>query len=85
MFFLALQDSVLPQSLDPVGVKIPTVKILMREIFNSPAEELYRIFTTKEVSDTFYRPCNLVYLNSCVSNRYVVFTSSGIGNASGVY
>ncbi|KAM4679263.1 activator of 90 kDa heat shock protein ATPase homolog 2-like isoform 2-T2 [Amazona ochrocephala] len=42
-----MQDSVSPQ--DTVGVKIPTVKILMREIFNSPAEELYSIFTTKEV------------------------------------
>lgn len=47
----SLQDSVSPQ--DIVGVKIPTVKILMREIFNSPADELYSIFTTKEVSDAF--------------------------------
>ncbi|XP_009982506.1 PREDICTED: activator of 90 kDa heat shock protein ATPase homolog 2-like [Tauraco erythrolophus] len=44
-----VQDSVSPQSLDMVGVKIPTVKILMRETFNSPADELYSIFTTKEL------------------------------------
>ncbi|XP_010150411.1 PREDICTED: activator of 90 kDa heat shock protein ATPase homolog 2-like, partial [Eurypyga helias] len=43
-----MQDSVSPRPPDVVGVKIPTVKILMREIFNSLAEELYSIFTTKE-------------------------------------
>ncbi|NXU65159.1 AHSA2 ATPase, partial [Horornis vulcanius] len=48
-----LQDSVTPQSLDMVGVKIPTVRIHMREVFNSPADELYSIFTKREVSDTF--------------------------------
>ncbi|XP_030346134.1 activator of 90 kDa heat shock protein ATPase homolog 2-like [Strigops habroptila] len=46
-----MQDSVSPQ--DMVGVKIPTVKILMREIFNSPADELYSIFTTKELVQKF--------------------------------
>ncbi|XP_033369071.1 activator of 90 kDa heat shock protein ATPase homolog 2 isoform X2 [Parus major] len=44
-----VQDSVTPQSLDMVGVKIPTVRIHMREVFNSPADELYSIFTKKEV------------------------------------
>ncbi|XP_035752869.1 activator of 90 kDa heat shock protein ATPase homolog 2 [Egretta garzetta] len=48
-----VQDSVSPQSLDIVGVKIPTVKILMREIFNSPADELYSVFTTKELVQKF--------------------------------
>ncbi|NXL84643.1 AHSA2 ATPase, partial [Alectura lathami] len=49
----AAQDSVSPHSLDVVGVKIPTVKILMREIFTSPADELYSIFTTKELVQKF--------------------------------
>ncbi|XP_041273119.1 activator of 90 kDa heat shock protein ATPase homolog 2-like isoform X2 [Onychostruthus taczanowskii] len=44
-----VQDSVTAQSLDMVGVKIPTVRIHMREVFNSPADELYSIFTKKEV------------------------------------
>lgn len=57
-FFFALQDSVAPQSLDMVGVKIPTVRIHMREVFNSPADELYSIFTKKEVSDGFRRHFN---------------------------
>ncbi|XP_026701615.1 activator of 90 kDa heat shock protein ATPase homolog 2-like [Athene cunicularia] len=48
-----MQDSMSPQSLGRVGVKIPTVKILMREIFNSPADELYSIFTTKELVQKF--------------------------------
>ncbi|NXE77242.1 AHSA2 ATPase, partial [Cochlearius cochlearius] len=48
-----VQDSVSPQSLDIVGVKIPTVKILMREIFNCPADKLYSIFTTKELVQKF--------------------------------
>ncbi|KFP23517.1 Activator of 90 kDa heat shock protein ATPase 2, partial [Colius striatus] len=47
------QDSVLPESLDVIGVKIPTVKIIMREFFNCPAEELYSIFTTKELVQKF--------------------------------
>ncbi|NXT99886.1 AHSA2 ATPase, partial [Buphagus erythrorhynchus] len=48
-----MQDSVTPQSLDMVGVKIPTVRIHMREVFNSPADELYRIFTKKELVQKF--------------------------------
>ncbi|XP_068266972.1 activator of 90 kDa heat shock protein ATPase homolog 2-like isoform X1 [Nyctibius grandis] len=69
-----MQDSASPQSLDIVGVKIPTVKILMREIFNSPADELYSIFTTKEVSDTFSRQYNwrrmLLQLKSCLVQKF---------------
>ncbi|NXP76108.1 AHSA2 ATPase, partial [Ramphastos sulfuratus] len=74
-----VQDSVSPQSLDPVGVKIPTVKILMREIFNSPAEELYRIFTTKESVQKFSKcPAviepekggKLQMFNGCVNGEY---------------
>ncbi|NXP55502.1 AHSA2 ATPase, partial [Heliornis fulica] len=49
------QDSVSPQHLDTVGVKIPTVKIIMREIFNSPADELYSVFTTQELVQKFSR------------------------------
>uniref|UniRef100_A0A8C0H336 Activator of Hsp90 ATPase homologue 1/2-like C-terminal domain-containing protein n=1 Tax=Chelonoidis abingdonii TaxID=106734 RepID=A0A8C0H336_CHEAB len=45
----ALQDSVIPVSLDTIGVKIPTVKILLKETFDSPVEELYSIFITKEL------------------------------------
>ncbi|NXC40881.1 AHSA2 ATPase, partial [Penelope pileata] len=47
------QDSVSPPSLDIIGVKIPTVKILMREMFHSPADELYSIFTTKALVQKF--------------------------------
>ncbi|NWY65014.1 AHSA2 ATPase, partial [Erithacus rubecula] len=48
-----VQDSATPQSLDMVGVKIPTVRIHMREVFNSPADELYSIFTKKELVQKF--------------------------------
>lgn len=34
----------------PVGVKIPTCKITLRESFLTSPEELYRVFTTQEVS-----------------------------------
>uniref|UniRef100_A0A663EHU5 Activator of Hsp90 ATPase AHSA1-like N-terminal domain-containing protein n=1 Tax=Aquila chrysaetos chrysaetos TaxID=223781 RepID=A0A663EHU5_AQUCH len=74
-----MQDSVSPQSLDIVGVKIPTVKILMREIFNSPADELYSIFTTKELVQKFSK-CSAVIeaekggklqmFDGCVSGEY---------------
>uniref|UniRef100_A0A8D2ARL3 Uncharacterized protein n=1 Tax=Sciurus vulgaris TaxID=55149 RepID=A0A8D2ARL3_SCIVU len=33
----------------PVGVKIPTCKITLRETFLTSPEELYRVFTTQEV------------------------------------
>ncbi|XP_075781663.1 activator of 90 kDa heat shock protein ATPase homolog 2 isoform X2 [Pelodiscus sinensis] len=48
-----MQDSVLPVSLDTIGVRIPTVKILLKDMFDSPAEELYSIFTTKELVQKF--------------------------------
>jgi len=51
---LALQESASPHLQGLVGVKIPTVRILMREIFSSPADELYSIFTTKEVSRQYF-------------------------------
>lgn len=63
-----------------VGVKIPTVRIHMREVFNSPADELYSIFTKKEVSDTCRRHFNwlwmLMLLKSCVSNKHVTVSST---------
>ena len=34
----------------PVGVKIPTCKITLRETFLTSPEELYRVFTNQEVS-----------------------------------
>uniref|UniRef100_A0A8C8R853 Activator of Hsp90 ATPase homologue 1/2-like C-terminal domain-containing protein n=1 Tax=Pelusios castaneus TaxID=367368 RepID=A0A8C8R853_9SAUR len=46
---IALQDSLSPISLDVVCVKIPTVKIFLKEIFDTLAEELYSIFVTKEL------------------------------------
>ncbi|KAM7116989.1 activator of 90 kDa heat shock protein ATPase homolog 2-like isoform X2 [Ciconia boyciana] len=80
-----VQDSVSPQSLDIVGVKIPTVKILMREIFNSPAEELYSIFTTKELVQKFSKcPAvieaekggKLQMFDGCVSGEYAELVPS---------
>ncbi|NWI66146.1 AHSA2 ATPase, partial [Todus mexicanus] len=74
-----VQDSVPPESLDRVGVKIPTAKIVMREVFNSPAEELYRIFTTKELVQKFSKcPAvvdaekggKLQMFDGCVSGEY---------------
>ncbi|KAM4903129.1 activator of 90 kDa heat shock protein ATPase homolog 2-like isoform 3-T3 [Sylvia borin] len=74
-----LQDSVTPQSLDMVGVKIPTVRIHMREVFNSPADELYSIFTKKELVQKFSKcPAvieaekggKLQMFEGCVSGEY---------------
>ncbi|NXE10299.1 AHSA2 ATPase, partial [Lophotis ruficrista] len=79
------QDSVAPQSSDTVGVKIPTVKILMRETFNSPADELYSIFTTKELVQKFSK-CPAVVeaakggklrmFDGCVSGEYAELVPS---------
>ncbi|KAF7484053.1 Hypothetical predicted protein [Marmota monax] len=37
----------------PVGVKIPTCKITLRETFLTSPEELYRVFTTQELVQAF--------------------------------
>ncbi|XP_021248693.1 activator of 90 kDa heat shock protein ATPase homolog 2 isoform X1 [Numida meleagris] len=75
----AVQESASPHLLDLVGVKIPTVRILMREIFNSPADELYSIFTTKELVQKFSKcPAvieaekggKLLMFDGCVSGEY---------------
>ncbi|NXE25019.1 AHSA2 ATPase, partial [Ardeotis kori] len=81
----ATQDSVSPQSLDTIGVKIPTVKILMRETFNSPADELYSIFTTKKLVQKFSK-CPAVVeaekggklrmFDGCVSGEYAELVPS---------
>ncbi|KAF1406211.1 hypothetical protein FQV23_0002120, partial [Spheniscus humboldti] len=81
----AVQDSVSPQSLDTVGVKIPTVQILLREIFNSPVDELYSIFTTKELVQKFSKcPAvieaekggKLQMFDGCVSGEYAELVPS---------
>ncbi|NWH57974.1 AHSA2 ATPase, partial [Geococcyx californianus] len=74
-----VQDSVFPQSSDMVGVKIPTVKIVMKEIFSSSADRLYSIFTTKELVQKFSK-CRAVIeaekggklqmFDGCVSGEY---------------
>ncbi|NXL47202.1 AHSA2 ATPase, partial [Podilymbus podiceps] len=80
-----VQDSGSPQSLDTVGVKIPTVKILMKEIFNSPADGLYSIFTTKELVQKFSKcPAvieaekggKLQMFDGCVSGEYAELVPS---------
>ncbi|KAM6366853.1 activator of 90 kDa heat shock protein ATPase homolog 2-like isoform 2-T2 [Alca torda] len=80
-----VQDSVSAQSVDIIGVKIPTVKILMREIFNSPANELYSIFTTKELVQKFSKcPAvieaekggKLLMFDGCVSGEYAELVPS---------
>ncbi|NWR69344.1 AHSA2 ATPase, partial [Centropus unirufus] len=80
-----VQDSVHPQSLDRVGVKIPTVKILMKEIFKSPADKLYSIFTTKELVQKFSKcPAvieaekggKLQMFGGCVSGEYAELVPS---------
>ncbi|KGL94148.1 Activator of 90 kDa heat shock protein ATPase 2, partial [Charadrius vociferus] len=79
------QDFVSPQSSDTVGVKIPTVKIFMRETFNSPADELYSIFTTKELVQKFSkRPAvveaekggKLQMFDGCISGEYAELVPS---------
>ncbi|XP_035178338.1 activator of 90 kDa heat shock protein ATPase homolog 2-like [Oxyura jamaicensis] len=81
----AVQASVSPHSSDIVGVKIPTVRILMREIFNSPADELYSIFTTKELVQKFSKcPAvieaekggKLQMFDGCVSGEYAELVPS---------
>ncbi|KFM09688.1 Activator of 90 kDa heat shock protein ATPase 2, partial [Aptenodytes forsteri] len=81
----AVQDSVSPQSSDTVGVKIPTVQILLRETFNSPADELYSIFTTKELVQKFSKcPAvieaekggKLQMFDGCVSGEYAELVPS---------
>uniref|UniRef100_A0A8C4TR97 Activator of Hsp90 ATPase AHSA1-like N-terminal domain-containing protein n=1 Tax=Falco tinnunculus TaxID=100819 RepID=A0A8C4TR97_FALTI len=83
--YVFYSDSVLPQSLDIVGVKIPTVKIFMREIFNSSADELYSIFTTKELVQKFSKcPAvieaekggKLQMFGGCVSGEYAELVPS---------
>ncbi|EAW81292.1 AHA1, activator of heat shock 90kDa protein ATPase homolog 1 (yeast), isoform CRA_b, partial [Homo sapiens] len=37
----------------PVGVKIPTCKITLKETFLTSPEELYRVFTTQELVQAF--------------------------------
>uniref|UniRef100_A0A8C0UKC0 Activator of HSP90 ATPase homolog 2, pseudo n=1 Tax=Cyanistes caeruleus TaxID=156563 RepID=A0A8C0UKC0_CYACU len=80
-----VQDSVTPQSLDMVGVKIPTVRIHMREVFNSPADELYSIFTKKELVQKFSKcPAvieaekggKLQMFEGCVSGEYTELVPS---------
>ncbi|NXU53237.1 AHSA2 ATPase, partial [Turnix velox] len=80
-----VQDSVSAQSLDIVGVKIPTVKILMSEIFNSPADKLYSIFTTKELVQKFSKcPAvieaekggKILMFDGCVSGEYAELVPS---------
>ncbi|NWI17696.1 AHSA2 ATPase, partial [Crypturellus soui] len=72
-------------SLDIVGVKIPTVKIVMKEMFNSPADELYGIFTTKELVQKFSKcPAvieaekggKLQMFDGCVSGEYAELVPS---------
>ncbi|NXN47651.1 AHSA2 ATPase, partial [Rhinoptilus africanus] len=79
------QDSVSPESVEIIGVKIPTVKILMREIFNSPADELYSVFTTKELVQKFSKcPAvieaekggKLLMFDGCVSGEYAELVPS---------
>ncbi|NXA73514.1 AHSA2 ATPase, partial [Thryothorus ludovicianus] len=80
-----VQDSVTPQSLDMVGVKIPTVRIHMREVFNSPVDELYSIFTKKELVQKFSKcPAvieaekggKLQMFEGCVSGEYTELVKS---------
>ncbi|XP_058657736.1 activator of 90 kDa heat shock protein ATPase homolog 2-like [Ammospiza caudacuta] len=80
-----VQDSVTPQALDMVGVKIPTVRIHMREVFNSPADELYSIFTKKELVQKFSKcPAvieaekggKLQMFEGCVSGEYTELVPS---------
>lgn len=74
-----VQESASPHLQGLVGVKIPTVRILMREIFSSPADELYSIFTTKELVQKFSKcPAvieaekggKLLMFDGCVSGEY---------------
>ncbi|CAM4539696.1 unnamed protein product [Lepidochelys olivacea] len=75
-----VQDSVLPVSLDTVGVKIPTVKILLKEMFDSPVEELYSIFITKELVQKFSKSCAVIQakrggklqmFDGCITGEYI--------------
>ncbi|NXO02267.1 AHSA2 ATPase, partial [Rhinopomastus cyanomelas] len=80
-----MEDCVSPRSSDTVGVKIPTVKIVMRETFAAPADELYRIFTTKEASDSLSRSPAVIeaekggklqMFDGCVSGEYAELVPS---------
>ncbi|XP_008941216.1 PREDICTED: activator of 90 kDa heat shock protein ATPase homolog 2, partial [Merops nubicus] len=80
-----VQDSVSPESLGLVGVKIPTVRILMREMFSSPADDLYHFFTTKELVQKFSkcpavveaeRGGKLQMFDGCVSGEYTELVPS---------
>ncbi|XP_030413705.1 activator of 90 kDa heat shock protein ATPase homolog 2-like [Gopherus evgoodei] len=75
-----VQDSVIPVSLDTVGVKIPTVKILLKETFDSPVEELYSIFITKELVQKFSKSCAVIeakrggklqMFDGCITGEYI--------------
>ncbi|NXY43327.1 AHSA2 ATPase, partial [Ceuthmochares aereus] len=80
-----MQNSASSKSLDMVGVKIPTVKILMKEIFHSPVDKLYRIFTTKDLVQKFSKcPAvieaekggKLQMFDGCVSGEYAELVPS---------
>uniref|UniRef100_A0A8D0GJV7 Activator of Hsp90 ATPase AHSA1-like N-terminal domain-containing protein n=1 Tax=Sphenodon punctatus TaxID=8508 RepID=A0A8D0GJV7_SPHPU len=75
-----LQDSVSPISLGTVGIKIPTAKILLKETFDSPADELYRFFVTKELVQKFSKQAavleaekggKLQMFDGCVTGEYM--------------
>ncbi|XP_074845561.1 activator of 90 kDa heat shock protein ATPase homolog 2-like [Carettochelys insculpta] len=80
-----VQDFVLPVSLDSVGVRIPTVKIALKEMFDCPAKELYGIFTTKELVETFSKSHAVIeakrggkfqMFDECVTGEYTELVPS---------
>ncbi|XP_044516612.1 activator of 90 kDa heat shock protein ATPase homolog 2-like isoform X1 [Gracilinanus agilis] len=74
-----LQDSVSPMALGAVGVKIPTVTIHMREMFDTAVEELYSIFTTKELVQKFSKSSAVIEAEK--GGKFQMFD----GNVTGEY
>ncbi|XP_043839381.1 activator of 90 kDa heat shock protein ATPase homolog 2-like isoform X2 [Dromiciops gliroides] len=73
------QDSVSPMARDAVGVKIPTVTIHMREIFDTSVEQLYRIFTTKDLVQKFSKSSAVIEAEK--GGKFQMFD----GNVTGEY
>ncbi|XP_072491575.1 activator of 90 kDa heat shock protein ATPase homolog 2-like isoform X2 [Notamacropus eugenii] len=70
------QDSVSPEA---VGVRIPTVTIQMREMFDTAVEQLYGIFTTKELVQKFSKSSAVIKAEK--GGKFQMFD----GNVTGEY
>ncbi|XP_027720944.1 activator of 90 kDa heat shock protein ATPase homolog 2-like isoform X1 [Vombatus ursinus] len=73
------QDLMSPMALEAVGVRIPTVTIHMREMFDTAVEQLYSIFTTKDLVQKFSKSSAVIKAEK--GGKFQMFD----GNVTGEY